>query len=135
MNSTAPPVILFDGICNLCNASVDFVIKRDRQELFRFASLQGKAAQALLREYKLPSDTVNTVILVEGGKGYIRSTAALRIARHLPFPWPLLSLLLAVPPFIRDLVYDVVARNRHRWFGRADTCRVPAPELRARFLD
>lgn len=135
MNPTASPIILFDGVCNLCNASVDFVIKRDRQELFRFASLQGKAAHALLHEHQLPADTINTVILVEGGKVYTRSTAALRITRHLPFPWPLLSLFLVVPLFIRDLVYDVVARNRYRWFGRADTCRVPAPELRARFLD
>lgn len=135
MNSTAPPVILFDGICNLCNASVDFVIERDRREVFRFASLQGKTGQILLREHQLPDDAMDTVILIEGGKPYTRSTAALRIARRLSFPYPLLSIFLAVPSFLRNLVYDIVARNRYRWFGRTDTCRVPTPELSARFLD
>ena len=135
MNSTAPPVILFDGICNLCNASVDFVIERDRREVFRFASLQGKTGQILLREHQLPDDAMDTVILIEGGRPYTRSTAALRIARRLSFPYPLLSIFLAVPSFLRNLIYDVIARNRYCWFGRTDTCRVPTPELSARFLD
>jgi predicted DCC family thiol-disulfide oxidoreductase YuxK len=130
-----PPIILFDGVCNLCNASIDFVLERDPKAHFRFASLQGEAGRALLRLHSIPADDMNSVVLVENNRTYTRSTAALRIARILTFPWPLLSVFLFLPAQVRDLFYDLVAQNRYRWFGQRETCRMPTPELKARFLD
>ena len=115
-------VVLFDGVCNLCHASVLFVIDRDPRAHFAFAALQGEEAE------------LGSVLLVEGGRVYARSTAALRIARRLRGAWPLLSVLVVVPRPIRDAVYDWIARNRYRWFGRQEACRIPTPELRSRFV-
>jgi predicted DCC family thiol-disulfide oxidoreductase YuxK len=129
-----PPLILFDGVCNLCNASVLFVIDRDPSARFAFAPLQSAAAQRLLAERGHRSADLSSVLLVEGDHVYERSTAALRVARHLSGAWPLLYAFIVVPRPLRDAVYRVVARNRYRWFGREDACRVPTPELRARFL-
>jgi predicted DCC family thiol-disulfide oxidoreductase YuxK len=127
-------VLLFDGVCNLCNASVLFVIDRDPGRRFAFASLQSPEAARLLAERGYLGMELDSVLLVEGRRVYERSTAALRVARRLTGAWPLLSVFLLVPRPLRDAVYDWVARNRYRWFGRQDACRVPAPELRARFL-
>lgn len=132
--SGANPVVLFDGVCNLCNGSVNFLLDRDHRETFRFASLQSDAGQRLLAEHGLPADDFDSFVLVEEGRAYTRSTAALRVARRLGFPWRLASLLLVIPAFLRDPFYDLVAKNRYRWFGKEETCRVPTPELRARFL-
>ena len=128
------PVILFDGVCNLCNGSVNFVIDHDPEAYFRFASLQDDAAQPLLRAHGLTPDYLDSVVLVEDGKLYRDSTAALRIARKLGAPWSWLYALIVVPRPLRDLVYGYIARNRYRWFGKQDSCRIPTPELRARFL-
>jgi predicted DCC family thiol-disulfide oxidoreductase YuxK len=128
------PVILFDGVCNLCNASVLFVIDRDPRGQFAFAPLQSEHGMALLREHGYRGDALTTVLLLEDGRLYDRSTAALRIARRLSGLWPLLSAFRVVPRPIRDVVYDWLARHRYRWFGRTDACRVPTPELRSRFL-
>jgi predicted DCC family thiol-disulfide oxidoreductase YuxK len=127
--------VLFDAVCNLCNGSVLFVIDRDPSRHFRFAALQSEAGARLLREHAHGGADLSSVVLVEDGRLYTRSTAALRIARRLAWPWRLLSALIVVPRPLRDAVYDLVARNRYRWFGRGEACRIPTPELRGRFLE
>jgi len=128
-------VILFDGICNLCNGFVDFVIARDRAAHFRFASLQSDAARRVLSEVNAEHPLPDSFVLVEDGRVFTRSEAALRIARRLGVPWSLAYPLMVVPRPFRDWAYDVVARNRYRWFGKRETCRVPTPDLRRRFLE
>jgi predicted DCC family thiol-disulfide oxidoreductase YuxK len=144
--ATGGAVVLFDGVCNLCNASVLFVIDRDPRGRFAFAPLQSEAAARLLakRGYRgagaggapggVPGAALSSVLLVEGDRVYERSTAALRVARRLAGAWPLLYAFVAVPRPIRDTVYDWIARNRYRWFGKGEACRIPTPELRARFV-
>jgi predicted DCC family thiol-disulfide oxidoreductase YuxK len=129
------PIILFDGICNLCNSSVDFVIDRDPEARFRFASLQGETGHEFLRRHDFAAATMDSVVLIEGDRMFVRSTAALRIARRLPFPWPLFSIFFILPAPLRDFFYDLIARNRYRWFGRRESCRMPTPELQTRFLE
>jgi predicted DCC family thiol-disulfide oxidoreductase YuxK len=126
-------VLLFDGVCTLCNGFVRFVIERDPAGRFRFAPLQSDAAGRLLGN--APQPRPDSLVLVEDGRVFTRSTAALRVARGLRFPWPLAYVFVAVPRPLRDWVYDAVARNRYRWFGRREVCMVPPPELRSRFLD
>lgn len=130
------PVVLFDGVCNLCDASVNFLIDRDRHARLRFASLQSEAARALLRAraIELPAGDPESLMLVEGARVYSESEAVLRLSRHLPAPWRSSAALLVVPRALRDPVYRWIARNRYRWFGRSEVCRVPTPALRARFL-
>ena len=128
------PILLYDGVCYLCNGIVQFALARDPQGRLRFASLQSDVGQALLREHKIPAETFDTSLLIEDGKVYDRSTSALRTARYLRFPWPLLYGLIIVPRFIRDAVYDFVAGRRFNWFGRMDACPLPPPEVRERFL-
>ncbi len=129
-------ILLFDGVCNLCSASVQFVIAHDRKNHFRFASLQSDAGKHVMKEHgiEVPDGDPSTMILVEGDRVYERSSAAIRIARLLGFPWSLAVLGLVMPRVVRDFFYGVVARNRYRWFGKKDVCMVPTPELRARFL-
>jgi predicted DCC family thiol-disulfide oxidoreductase YuxK len=127
----AGAVVLFDGVCNLCNGAVRFILARDPAARFRFASLQSDAARRLLGD----GGPAETIVLLDAGKTYVKSTAALRIARGLRFPWPLLYAFVAVPRPVRDLIYDWVARHRYRWFGKRDTCMLPTPELRERFLE
>jgi predicted DCC family thiol-disulfide oxidoreductase YuxK len=128
-------IVLFDGVCNFCNASVNFVIDRDPEKRIRFAPLQSEVGQRLLKKFNLSPTALDTLILVEGEKCYTRSTAALRIAKRLKGLWPLLYLFILIPPFIRDAVYDFIARNRYKWFGKTEACRVPTPELKERFLE
>ena len=131
---TERPVILFDGVCNLCNGFVQFVIARDRRAVFRFASLQSGAAAALFNEHQHDGVLPDSVVLVEEGRVYTQSSAALRVARRLGFPWNVSGALLVVPRPLRDAVYAWVARNRYAWFGKRDVCMVPTPDLRGRFL-
>lgn len=126
--------ILFDGVCNLCNEFVRFVIDRDGSGHFLFASLQGPVGRAILRTGDPPA-ALGSIILVESGAVFDRSSAILRILRRLDGLWPLVSVGLWIPRPIRDVAYDVVARNRYDWFGRRDACRIAAPQERARFLD
>lgn len=128
------PVVLFDGVCKFCNAGVNFVIDRDARKRLRFAPLQSEVGRDLVRRCGLQDKYLETVVLVEGGRCYTRSTAALRIARFLRFPWPLLSVFVFLPSAVRDAAYSLLARNRYRWFGKLDSCRLPTPELRERFL-
>jgi predicted DCC family thiol-disulfide oxidoreductase YuxK len=129
-------VVFFDGVCNLCNGTVLFLLDRDKRERLRFAPLQSEAAAALLdgRGLARAREALDTVLLLEGDTLYERSDAALRIAKKLSGAWPVLYVLILVPRFLRDAVYDLIARNRYRWFGRTEECRVPTPALRARFL-
>ncbi len=128
-------LVLFDGVCNLCNGAVRFIIKRDRHARFRFAALQSDAARMLLASIGVDASTLpDSVILVEDGAVFTRSAAALRIARRLRFPWPLTFGLIIVPRPLRDWLYDAVARRRYRWFGRREACMLPDESLRARFL-
>jgi predicted DCC family thiol-disulfide oxidoreductase YuxK len=134
---TMPPpsaVVLFDGICNVCNASVNFIIDRDAAGYFRFATLQSDAAKPYLRHCSLPSDFLEGVLLWEDGRCFTRSTAILRILRRLGGIWVLPYALMIVPRFLRDAAYDWFIRRRYRWFGKRDKCRVPTPEVQARFL-
>ncbi|MBX2991461.1 MAG: thiol-disulfide oxidoreductase DCC family protein [Bacteroidetes bacterium] len=128
-------IILFDGVCNLCVGSVQFVLKRDTRNLFLFASMQSRSGQEMLRHFNLSADVFNSFLLIESGRVYHRSTAALRVVKNLGGAWPLLFCLFPVPRVVRDGVYDWIARNRYRWFGRKDECWLPTPELKNRFLD
>lgn len=129
------PVILFDGVCNLCAASVRFIIARDPGAMFRFASLQSATGKSLLRQHGLDENALGSFVLIEDGLASMESTAALRVCKYLRWPWRWLRVFLLLPRFLRDPFYRIIARNRYRWFGKADTCLVPTPELRARFLD
>lgn len=129
------PVILFDGVCNLCNQSVQFVIRHDPGSKFRFAALQSDFGQKVLREHQMENQELVSVVLLTGDRVYERSRAALEIARRLNGLWPLFYGFVIVPPFLRDLVYDWIARNRYRWFGRRDECMIPTPDLKARFIN
>ena len=128
-------VVLFDGVCNFCHHTVNFIIDRDPAGYFHFASLQSEAGKQLLAEHGLADLPLSTLILLEDGQAWARSDAVLRIARKLNGAWPLLGSLLAVPKSFRDLCYRTFAARRYRWFGQTDQCRVPTPELRERFLD
>jgi len=128
-------VILFDGVCNLCSNSVQFILKRDKKNQFLFGSLQGTAGHEYLAKFNLPADTFNSFMLVEGDTLYKRSTAALRMAKHLGGGWSLLYGFIIVPKFIRDAVYNLIAKNRYKWFGKKEECWIPAPALKAKFLD
>ncbi len=134
MNDLSHPVILFDGICNLCNASVQYVIKHDKKKLFRFASLQSSFGESVLKQYNLPVNTFNSFILLIDNKIYTRSTAALLVAKKLSGLIKLLYGFIIIPRFIRDFVYDIIAKNRYKWFGKKEACWVPTPELKSLFF-
>lgn len=125
------PIVLFDGVCNLCNGAVQFIIARDKHQGFRFASLQSAFGQ----QYQEQVGEVDSILLVEEGRVYQKSTAALRIARRLKGLWPMLYIFIIIPPFLRDFIYDIIARNRYRWFGKKESCWLPTPDLKARFID
>jgi len=132
------PLILFDGVCNLCNTAVQWVIARDQHATFRFASLQSAAARTAIEE-RIGADAASrlpdSIVLLDERGLHTRSTAALRIATKLGFPWSLAAIWFVLPRFLRDPVYDFIGKRRYRWFGKKDACMVPSPELRARFLD
>ncbi|MDB5275240.1 MAG: hypothetical protein JWR61_195 [Ferruginibacter sp.] len=132
MKSTS--IILFDGVCNLCNGAVQFIIRHDPNGKFLFASLQSEAGQQLLRQHQLPADEFSSFILVQHNKIYTKSTAALYVARQIRGAWCCLYIFIIVPRFLRDAVYNWIAQNRYRWFGKKETCMIPTPELKARFL-
>lgn len=128
-------IVFFDGVCNLCNGTVNFIIDHDPEGYFRFAPLQSDVAVTHLDSLADADRDLGTIILLEGDHVYVRSTAALRIAHHLTGPWSLLSLALVVPRPLRDAVYNWIAKNRYDWFGQRDQCRMPTAELKDRFLD
>jgi predicted DCC family thiol-disulfide oxidoreductase YuxK len=130
----ANPIILFDGVCNFCNGAVNFTIKRDKQNNIRFAPLQSDAGRKLIQQYGLPADDMRSFLFIENGKVYNRSTATLKVCRYLTGLWPFCYGLIIVPAFIRNGIYDWIAKNRYKWFGERQGCMIPTPEVRARFL-
>jgi predicted DCC family thiol-disulfide oxidoreductase YuxK len=127
-------IVLFDGVCNFCSGAVNFIINRDKAGYFKFAPLQSEVGEKLLAEHKIDKSATDSVILIEDGKAFTHSTAALRIARKLDGAWKLFYGFVAVPRFLRNFVYKLFAKNRYRMFGKQDACMLPTPEIRARFL-
>ncbi len=136
MNLEGKKIILFDGVCNLCNSAVNFIIKRDKNDVFRYASLQSEVGRALAKERGVDSSKLDTILLIEPSIVYYhKSTAALQIAKQLSGGYPLLSIFLIFPKFLRDWIYDIIAKNRYKWFGKRESCVIPTPELKALFID
>lgn len=127
-------IIFFDGICNFCNSSVNFIIKRDNKNYFKFASLQSEYAQNFLDLKKLPKNEFDSIILFKNNKLYIKSSATLQITKHLKGLWKLFFILIIIPPFIRNFLYDIIAKNRYKWFGKRDVCMIPDEKIKNRFL-
>lgn len=125
-------IVFFDGICNLCNASIDFIVRHEKGNQLKFASLQSEIAN----QYLTPEnrEQLQTIQFFHQNKTYTKSTAVLKISKHLKFPWNLGIIFLIIPKFIRDFVYDLVATNRYKWFGQKNTCRIPTEEERGKFL-
>lgn len=128
-------LVIFDGVCKLCTHSVHFILAHETEPLFRFAPVQSASGTRLLRELGLDPDDVETFVVIADGKAYLRSDAAIRIAPHLRGAWRWLGAVKFVPRAIRDWIYDLVARNRYRWFGRREQCIVPTAEISARFIE
>ena len=134
-NLKSTPIIFFDGVCNLCNHSVQFILKNDSQHFFRFASLQSAVASSMLKDKNISPEALDSIVYIYENKVYTESTAALQIAKHLDFPYQLLSVFMWVPSFIRDAVYRWIAKNRYKWFGRKEECWVPSEKVKKRFLE
>lgn len=127
-------IILFDGLCNLCSWSVNFILNRDKKDIFRFASIQSETAKQILSKFKLPVDFEESVILIENNSVYFKSEAALRISKNLRHLWPLLFVLIIVPRFVRDSIYNFIAKNRFKWFGKKESCYTPEKNYNYKFL-
>lgn len=130
-------LILFDGVCNLCNSSVLYVIKQDKKNVFMFAPLQSEAGKQIINKFNINTSQMDSIILYNPEKASIhyKSTAALKIASQLGFPTNILAVFLIIPSFIRNLVYDFIAKNRYKWYGKKDACMIPTPELKSKFLE
>ncbi|TGN11661.1 thiol-disulfide oxidoreductase DCC family protein [Leptospira ilyithenensis] len=135
MTTEPQNILLFDGVCNLCNNVVQFTIKRDRVGKFKFAALQSEAGQTLLKKFNLPKEDFDSFVLVQGDKFYLRSTAGLHVLKELGGHWRIFYILILFPSFLRDFVYTLVAKSRYKIFGRTESCMMPTPELKSRFLD
>lgn len=127
-------IILFDGVCNFCNKSVQFIIQRDEKAYFHFASLQSEIGKKLIEDYHIPPN-INSLILLEENHYYTKSTAALRICKNLRGYWRFLKIFTFVPVSLRDFIYDFVAKNRYKWFGKTESCSLPSPQMKKRFLE
>lgn len=127
-------IILFDSECNFCDRSVQFIIKRDPEGYYKFASLQSDTGQKILKEYSVP-DNIDSFILIDNNRYYSKSSAALRVCKNLKGLWKLFYSLLIVPRPIRDFFYEIIAKNRYKWFGKKDSCMLPSPDIRKRFLE
>lgn len=128
------PIILFDGVCNYCNSVVNFVIRQDKKNIFRFSPLQSPMAQRLLEQYGLPASRPDSMLLIDSGRIYHHSSAVLRLYQRLPWYWKWTQLFWIIPKFIRDAVYDFIARNRYKWFGKKEECMVPGDDVKERFI-
>jgi predicted DCC family thiol-disulfide oxidoreductase YuxK len=127
-------ILLFDGVCNFCNSSVNFIIKRDKKKYFHFAPIQSAAGERLINQYHLHHLNLQTLILIEKGKVYTHSSGALRVARKLSGRWFLFYPLILLPRFIRDIPYKLIGQNRYRWFGKREECMIPTSEIKKRFV-
>ena len=128
-------IILFDGVCNLCNSTIQFIIKKDTKQRFKFASLQSDAAREVLLQYSMKNVELKSIVFITNNRIYLKSSAVLRILWELGGFYKLLYFFWVVPKPLRDLSYDYIAKNRYRWFGKKEQCMVPTPELKNRFLD
>lgn len=129
-------LILFDGVCNLCNSSVQYVIKHDKKNLFMFTALQSDIGQEIIKNHKIDTSKIDSILLYTPEKGIdYKSTAALKIAQQLGFPQNLMSVFFIIPAFIRNWVYDYIAKNRYKWYGKKDACMIPTPELKSKFFE
>ena len=128
-------IILFDGVCNLCSSSVQFIIRRDKKNQFLFGSLQGNAAQEFGKKFDIAFDVFNSFILIDQNKVYTHSSAALRVLKYLGNGWQLFYAFIIIPEFLRDGIYNFIAKKRYKWFGKKDACWVPSQELQGKFLD
>ena len=129
-------IIVFDGVCNLCNNAIQFVIKRDKKKQFRYTSLQGNLGKQLLAERNIDPKKIDSIILIEPNIAYYyKSSAALEISKGLKGFYPIMSIFLIVPASIRDWVYDFIAKNRYKWFGKKEACMIPTPDLQSKFLN
>jgi predicted DCC family thiol-disulfide oxidoreductase YuxK len=129
------PIILFDGVCNFCNAMVNFIIRQDKKNVFLFCALQSAAGKELLEQYQINWQNTDSFVLIENDKAYQKSTAGLRLYNKLPWYWKWTQVFWIAPKFIRDWVYSFIAKNRYRWFGKKEECMVPTPEVRGKFLE
>lgn len=128
-------IILFDGVCNLCNGAVQFIIRHEKTDELRFASLQSAIAGSILQTETQSVLLPDSVVLYDNGKTYFRSSAAIRISSYLKFPFCLFYVFIIVPAPIRDIIYDFIASRRYRWFGKKESCMVPTTDIKSRFLD
>ncbi len=129
-----PYIVIFDGLCNLCNGAVQFIIRHDKNNRFVFASLQSEVAKKLLNEIQVPS-SLDTIVLIKGHKHFEKSDAVLEIAKNLSGLWPLVYVFKIIPRFLRDVLYNWVAKNRYTWFGKRNSCLSPSPEFIDKFLE
>ena len=134
MNTENRPLILFDGVCNYCNSVVNFIIRHDKSQHFIFSPLQSERGQQILESFDLPKKEFNSFILVDNHKICSRSTAALHVLNKLPWYWKWTQIFWIIPVVVRDALYNLIARNRYKWFGKKDSCMIPSPEIKARFL-
>ena len=135
MKNLNQPILLFDGVCKLCNRSVQFVISHDKKGTVKFATLQSDIGEKILSSNLLDRDYIDSLVLLENGKAYTHSSAAIRLSKYLNGLYPVLQLFLIIPKFLRDPIYNWIARNRYKWFGKTDVCMIPTPELKSRFLE
>lgn len=135
MMNSPEHIVVFDGVCNLCDWSIRFIAQRDYKKMYYFCPLQSQMGQSILKKMNFPQTDFKTILLVENDRIFTESTAVLRIAKDFSFPWSLISWFLIVPKFIRDAVYRVISNNRYAWFGKKDVCMIPTHELQERFLD
>jgi len=133
-NQNQKAIILFDGVCNFCNSSVNFIIKHDTKDHFRFTPLQSEKAKTLLQEFNENETGLDSIVLIENNKLYKRSTASLKITKQLRRPYSLLYLFIIIPSFLRDPIYNFIAKNRYKWFGKKDVCMIPTPAVKDKFI-
>ena len=127
-------IVLFDGVCNFCNSSVNFIIRHDKKERYKFAALQSDLGKMLSEKHGIDQSKIDSIILIDNGNVFVKSSAILRITKNLNYLYPLLFGFIIIPKFIRDGVYDFIARNRYKWFGKKEACMIPSPEIKKRFI-
>ncbi|PCJ82413.1 MAG: thiol-disulfide oxidoreductase [Flavobacteriales bacterium] len=135
MDNLPSKIVLFDGVCNFCNSTISFMIKRDKKKIFRYTPLQSKIAQHLLKKHNLLDEGIDSIIYIKNGEAFVKSSAALLMCKQLSGLWPVFYSLIVIPRVIRDFFYDIIARNRYRWFGKRDACMVPTAEVKELFLE
>ena len=127
-------IVLFDGVCNLCNSSINFIIRHDKKNRFMFAALQSEKGIEILKQYGFNSAVTNSIVLIKNKNIFLKSSAALQIAKSLNGLFPALYIFMIIPPFIRNIVYDFIAANRYKWFGKKEVCMIPTEELKSKFI-